>query len=354
MTPAAMRWTWWQGVETIGALPLGLLLLAVAMLGSLHVGAVPLDVFPALKQGLASLLAGDRMTGEPYVLYQIRLPRVLFGALVGAALGASGAALQALFRNPLADPVLIGISGGATLGAVAAIVLGGILIHLSPFWMAWTVPATAFIGALAATLIIVQVGARRGGLDVTVVLLAGIAMNSIVMAGIGILTYVADDQQLRGLTFWTMGSLALADWTVLPVLALVITLPLLLLLTRAEALDRYLLGEAAAMHVGVDVPRLKWAVVLAVALAVGAAVSFSGAIGFVGLVVPHLVRLVFGVRNRVVLPGSMLLGALVMLGADAVGRILASPAEIPVGLVLGTVGGPFFFYLVIRQRGRAS
>lgn len=320
----------------------------VAGMTALSFGAYPVNLVHVIH----SLLTGD-VDRAGLVIAQVRLPRIVFGLLVGAALGGSGAALQVMFRNPLADPGLIGISSGAAFGAVATIVVGG---ALAPGFMAWAsyyaVPAMAFVGATAATVLIVAIGQVNGRVDVALMLLAGIAINAIAQSGVGAMMFIADDQQLRTLTFWTLGSLAIAGWDALPVIACAILLPVALLAIKGASLNRLLLGDVEAAHLGVDVRRLKRLVVLSVALSVGTAVSFAGAIGFVGLVVPHLVRLLAGPDNRIVVPGSILGGAVVMVLADLVARTIAIPEDIPIGLVLGAVGGPFFLWLLLARKWR--
>ncbi len=335
-----------RGVALFGLIVLTVL---VALL-CISIGAYRID----LMQIVQGLILGGTERAD-IVIAQVRLPRILFGLLVGAALGGSGAALQVLFRNPLADPGLIGISSGAALGAIGAIVLGSTLAPtLVAYIHLYAVPAFAFAGAGIATVAIVALGSRSGRIDVAMMLLVGIAINAIAFAGIGILSYLADDQQLRSLTFWTMGSLAIAGWDMLPFLALAILCPLILLALRAADLNRYLLGEVEAAHLGLDVKRMKRVIVLAVALSVGAAVSFAGSIGFIGLVVPHLVRIMAGADNRIVIPGSMLAGAILISLADLVARTIVAPAELPVGLILGAVGGPFFLWLLITSRWRSA
>lgn len=322
----------------------------VTALLCLSIGAYSVPPLSVLE---AAFIGGD--SRAELVIAQVRLPRILFGLLVGAALGGSGAALQVLFRNPLADPGLIGISSGAALGAVTAIVLGG---ALAPAVMAmlsiYAIPCAAFIGAGIATVAIVTIGNRRGKVDVALMLLAGIAINAIAQSGIGGLSFIADDQQLRNLTFWTLGSLAIAGWDALPLIAICVLGPLALIASQAGALNRFMLGEVEAAHLGLDVKKLKRRIILSVALSVGAAVSFSGAINFVGLVVPHVVRLVAGADNRIVVPGSMLCGAILTVLADLAARIVVIPAELPVGLVMGAVGGPFFLWLLLRTQWRQS
>lgn len=326
---------------------LGAGMVAASMI-AVSFGAYPVNILKVLQSVMT-----DDIDRAGLVIAQVRLPRVVFGLLVGAALGGSGAVLQVMFRNPLADPGLIGISSGAAFGAVTAIVVGG---TIAPAFMLWAsfyaIPAMAFAGACAATLLIVNVGQVNGKVDVALMLLAGIAINAIAQSGVGAMMFIADDQQLRSLTFWTLGSLAIAGWGAMPVIGVAILVPTLLMAAHGASLNRLLLGDVEAAHLGVDVRRLKRLVVLSVALSVGTAVSFAGSIGFVGLVIPHLVRLLAGPDNRIVVPGSILGGATVMVLADLVARTAAIPEDIPIGLVLGAVGGPFFLWLLLTRKWR--
>ncbi len=287
------------------------------------------------------------------VLWSIRLPRAVLAIAVGAALGLAGAAQQGLFRNPLADPALVGVSAGAALAAVAAIVLADRIDYAAlPFPPRALVPIAAFAGGLAATLLALRL-ARAGDGGTAGLLLAGIAVNAVCGAGTGLLVTLSDDRQLRDITFWTMGSLANGSWLGIGAALGAALAALALLLPVARALDALLLGEREAAYLGIDVPRLRRRVVAANALAVGGAVAAAGMIGFVGLVVPHLLRRVAGARHTLVLPGAALLGAALLLLADAGARVAASPMELPIGLVTSALGGPFFVLLLLR-RGRGT
>jgi len=284
------------------------------------------------------------------VFLAIRLPRAVLALVVGAGLGIAGASMQGLFRNPLADPGLIGVSAGAALAAVAVIVLGGSVLHLiTPAQRPWLLPAASFIGGLIATALVYRMGTRGGSTSVATMLLAGIAVNALCAAGIGFLTYIADENQLRLLMFWTMGSLGAASWgVILPALPLVV-IPALLLLRAHRALDAMALGEREASHLGIEVEGVKRRIVVLVALCVGGAVSISGIIGFVGLVVPHLVRLIGGPRHALVLPGAAMLGGALMLSADLVARLIMAPSEMPVGIVMAAFGAPVFLSIMARR-----
>lgn len=323
---------------------------------SIGYGAVPIP----LAQVIAVLLAQtglELIVIEPQyevVILALRLPRTLLGILVGAALAAAGATLQGLFRNPLADPGLIGVSAGAALAAVAVIVLGGMGLAILPNWLSpFTLPMAAFAGSLITTAVVYRLATEAGRTIVTTMLLAGIAINALVGAGIGLFIFLADDQQLRTLTFWNLGSLSGATWPMLGAAALLIILPLLFIPRLARGLNAFVLGESEAGHLGFNTDRIKRQVVFYVALAVGAAVAVTGVIGFIGLVVPHLVRLTIGPDHRYLLPGSMLLGASLLLAADLLARTVVAPAELPIGIITALIGGPFFLWLLLQRR-RAS
>lgn len=327
----------------LGALAAAVVLASIAGLGigamSMSPGTVVSIVLSEL--GLGSTEAAPQAVA---VLTLIRAPRVLLGLLVGAGLGVSGALMQGLFRNPLADPGLVGISSGAALAAAATIVLGGSGLP------ALALPLSAFAGAILATLLVLRLARQDGEISVETMLLAGIAINAIAGAGTGVLVALSDDAQLRSLTFWTLGSLGGATWDILPWLAPLIAAPVLAVPWLAQPLNALLMGEEEATHLGVAVGTLKRVVVALAALAVGAAVAFTGIIGFVGLVVPHLVRLVAGPDHRVVLPGSALLGAALLVSADLVSRTAIAPAELPIGVVTTLLGGPFFLLLLASRR----
>lgn len=330
-------------------------LIGFLALGVGAVGVPPMHVLQALLAQLGLPTVAEVPAHHLLVIDSIRLPRILLGLFVGAALAVSGAVLQALFRNPLADPGLVGVSSGAALAAVSTIVLGGALApQLFDILDRFALPLSAFLGGLAATALIYRIGQVGGFVDVATMLLAGIAINALSGAGIGMLTYLSDDAQLRALTFWTMGSLGAASWPViLPAMAVMAAACGFLIAVRGR-LTLLLLGEREAAHLGVDVDRLKRRAIVAVALSVGAAVSVSGLIGFVGLVVPHLVRLMGGSDCRYVLPGAAFLGGALLVLADSFARVVVLPAELPIGLVTAIIGGPFFLWLLARRRGGAA
>ena len=330
------------------------LLLGAAAVLSLATGASDASVASVIRAWAAQLSGGDAQLSarDRIIIYDIRFPRMVVGVLVGASLAVSGAVMQGLFRNPLADPGIVGVSAGASLGAVSVIVLGStILAPVTALAGIYALPAAAFLGGLVSTFLLYRVSTRQGRTSVATMLLAGIALGALAMALTGILIYLADDQQLRDLTFWNMGSLAGATWSKAlaagPIIAAVlICTPLL-----SGGLNAMTLGEATARHMGLAVQRFKTTAVIVVAAATGAAVAVSGGIGFVGIVVPHLLRLMIGPDHRYLLPASALLGASLLLSADAVARTIVAPAELPIGIITAVVGAPFFLWILLRRRG---
>jgi iron complex transport system permease protein len=316
-------------------------------IAALAIGPVPISTVDVL----ASLFGFGKATQEAEIVQAIRLPRLLLALCVGAALGVCGAALQGLFRNPLADPGIIGVSSGAALAAALVIVSGN---ALAPQYLAvagaYALPIAAFAGSTLAILCVYALSRRSGAMSGSSLILAGIAINAIAGAALGYLSFVSTDEQLRQLTFWTLGSLGRSTWTSLLPAALLMGIATLLTLRLASPLNVYLLGEREAAHMGVPVERLKRQIIVLAALGVGAAVAVSGIIGFVGLAAPHIIRLFAGADHRIVLPGSALLGALLLVCGDLIARTAVSPAELPIGVLTGALGGPFFLWLLSRYR----
>lgn len=330
------------------------LVASVVAVGMGAVRATPLQVLAILAQPLGLDLPWAFERQQELVITAIRLPRVALGLLVGAALAVSGAAMQGLFRNPLADPGLIGVSSGAALSAVVFIVLGAtVLAPMAAILGPFTIAVAAFVGGTVTTLLVYRLATRNGRTSVATMLLAGIAINALAGAGTGLMIFLADDQQLRDVTFWTLGSLGGATW---PVVGAVLPFLLIALIATpylARALNAMLLGEAEARHLGVNTQRVKRLVIVLAAMAVGAAVAVSGIIGFIGLVVPHLLRLAAGPDHRLLLPGSALLGGALLVLADLLARTVVAPAELPLGILTALVGGPFFLWLLLQRRSRA-
>ena len=328
-------------------------ILVLAIWLSLALGPVSLPLLDTLRAALRMMglpVSAPGLEQAELILGQIRLPRTLLGLAVGAVLALSGVAMQGLFRNPLADPGLVGVSSGAALGAAVAIVagasLGGVPAAFEPYLLSFC----AFAGGLGVTALVYRLGRHDGQTSVATMLLAGIALTALAGAAIGLFTYMADDSTLRSLTFWNMGSLNGASYARLWPLLIVALAVSLWLPRRARALNALLLGESEARHLGFEVERLKRELVFCTALGVGAAVAAAGMIGFVGLVVPHLVRLLSGPDHRTLLPASILAGASLLLLADLVARLALAPAELPIGIVTAFIGAPFFLYLLLRGR----
>lgn len=339
---------------TTGLWICGTILLA-AMIGSLAIG--PISIAPGnVLSVLLDAVFGTRPAGgsalrDAIIVLDIRLPRMVLGVLVGASLGVTGALLQGIFRNPLADPIFVGVSPGAACAAVAFIVFGGALAANSFSLIARiSLTLAAFSGALLITFLLHWLAIRDGRTSVATLLFTGIALGALAQAGIGLILFIASDQQLREFTFWSLGSLSGATWIKVAMMLPLALLSFAVAAMLAQGLDALSLGEAEAFHLGVDVERLKRYAVLAVAAGVGASVAVAGVIGFVGLVVPHLLRLMIGPSHRKLLIGSALLGAAILVAADVIARTLASPAELPLGVVTAFLGAPFFLWLLSRYR----
>lgn len=325
----------------IGVAVLALLMAVSASVGPLR---IPLDDVARIVGAKLGLVDGAGLSQRDVsVVWQLRIPRVLMGVLVGAALAISGAALQSLFNNPLADPGIIGVSGGASAGAVGVIVLAGGSIT-------WLLPLGAFLAGLVVTGLIYVLARPGRNTGTSRMLLVGIAVGSGCQALTGFFTFIADDQQLQTLTFWQMGSLAKVIWPQFWATLPVFVAGLVIVLLNSRTLDVLTLGEREAQHLGLNVKRSRLTIIIATALLTGAAVAFAGAIGFVGLVVPHIVRIVVGPGHRGLLPISAIAGAILIVAADCASRVVAPPAEVPIGLFTAAVGAPFFLFLVVRMR----
>jgi iron complex transport system permease protein len=322
---------------------------------ALAIGAFPIapsNVVSILGAGVGLVAPETVDAQQAAVLWSIRMPRVLLGAAVGAGLAVAGALMQGLFRNPIADPGLIGVTSGAALAAAFVIVLGGVFPGtLIRDFGNYLLPVAAFVGGAVAAFVVKQVATRDGVTSIFTMLLAGIAISALASAGIGLLAYVATDTQLRLLTFWTLGSLGSANWSVVAIVGFAIAIALMISRKLAAPLNALALGEFEAKHLGVDVQRMKNIVLLVALAAVGVSVAFCGMIGFIGLVAPHCVRLLCGPYHRMLLPASALLGATLLVAADLVGRTIVAPAELPIGILTALLGVPFFVILLRRQRG---
>lgn len=337
---------------SLGALALalsGAVVLAITT-GALRVSAS--EVLRAALAGLRAPWAGEVDPAALHVVSFVRAPRVALGVVTGATLGAAGAAMQGTFRNPLADPGLLGISSGASLGAALHIVLGAALVRGDASWMLG-LPIAAFAGGLAAALLAGAFGAGASARSTGSLLLAGVGVNAAAFAGVGLLTHVANDSQLRDLSFWLLGSLGGGTWRRLLVAAPLAVGCTIALVRLGRPLNALALGEAEAAHVGLSVRRARVTMLLLVALGVSATVAVTGPLSFVGLVVPHTARLLFGADARRVLPASALLGAILLVLADVAARTVAAPAELPTGIVTAAAGAPIFLALLRAQRRAA-
>ncbi len=317
--------------------------LLVVTLFALKLGAVPISVGDLAMSLLRKVTgAADTLPTEyQMIVFQIRLPRILMAILVGAALSVAGAGFQALLRNPLADPYVLGVSSGAALGAILSLVVaGGPTI---------ATPLAAFVGAVATISAVYLLGRRDGQLDSYTLLLAGIISVSFLSALVMFLMTTLPGSDLRGMAFWLMGDLSSGSPVDLGVLAVVIVGTIGVVYSTAADLNLMLTGEQEAVHLGVDVTRVKWVVYLSASLLTGLAVSLCGAIGFVGLLVPHLMRLLFGSDYRVLIPAAALGGAVIIVLADALARTIVAPTELPVGAFTALVGAPLFLYLLRRR-----
>ncbi|WP_442587409.1 FecCD family ABC transporter permease [Pedobacter sp. AW31-3R] len=334
-----------------------ILSLALAICFSLAMGAMQIPLNEVLVMLGNKLGVCSQTVAPPYetVLYLVRLPRVLLGLFVGAALGISGAAIQGIFRNPLAEPGLIGISAGASLMAVLVIVLEVTLLSsLSALVGYYLVSIGAFLGAALSATLVYRLSKNQGRPNITTMLLAGIAINALCGALTGLITANADEQQLRTITFWMLGSLAGSTWQTLFSVLPFILIPLILLPLQGRKLNAFVLGEKQADQLGMRTSKVKLRVVILCTMAVGASVAASGIIGFVGLLVPHMTRLIGGVDNRYVLPASALMGALVLCLSDLLARMLTVPMEQPIGVITALIGSPVFLYILLKDKNAKS
>ena len=281
-------------------------------------------------------------------LWVVRFPRIVMGLAVGAALAVAGAVMQAVFGNPLAEPGVVGVSSGAALGASAAIALG------ASFLGGPGVALFAFLGGLLATLLVYAVARAGGRTEVVTLLLTGIAVNAIAQAGIAFVLFIADTASREQIVFWQLGSLGGSRWDQVALVAAVAAVGIALALVLARRYDLLALGERNARHLGVDVERLRLVSIVLVALLTGAAVAFTGIIAFVGLVVPHLIRMIIGPAHRGLVLASAVGGGALRVVADLMTRTLVAGAELPIGMLTSLVGGPFFFWLLYRQRRRSG
>ncbi|HCM36025.1 MULTISPECIES: FecCD family ABC transporter permease [Chryseobacterium] len=307
-------------------------------------GVSPFTVLGQFIKGDPNLSLSDK-----YVIWEVRTSRIIMAILIGSMLAVSGTTLQGLFKNPLATGEAIGLTSGATLLAAFAIVLGGYFKQYLPEIIQFSlVGISAFLGALMAMMLVYRISTSAGKTNVVMMLLSGVAITSIGFSITGFLIYISKDEQLRDLSFWNMGSLAAATWTKNIVLTVVIIISYIVLLPKGKALNAMMLGERDAQHLGINVERLKKQIVIITSLMIGTCVAFSGTIGFIGLIVPYILRLLFKSNYVFILPLSAVLGSILLLIADTISRSIVAPSELPIGILTSLIGGPIFIAILIK------
>ncbi|TAE39065.1 MAG: iron ABC transporter permease [Sphingobacteriales bacterium] len=328
---------------------LGLVITISCCLGSVNIG---FSSFLSIVSNQIGFSTSINFTPQQQaVLVALRLPRVCLGVFIGAGLGISGAAMQGLFRNPLAEPGLIGIQSGAALFAVMMIVLQvKVFTQLTSLLGYYALAIAAFTGACITTFLVYRLAIQNGKTVITTLLLSGIAINALAGSFTGLLTYMATDEQLRSITFWSLGSLGGASWQTLGCLFPFIAIPVFVLPFFAKALNAIALGEAQASHLGINVGFTKKIIIVLATMAVGASVAVAGIIGFIGLIIPHILRMACGADNKIIIPASAILGAAVLTLADLVSRTIVAPTELPIGIITALIGTPVFIYIINSQR----
>lgn len=329
---------------------LSIILLIIAI-SALFIGVYQFNI--PISEHLKSLLSFDQTkdASDRYVLYEIRLPRIILAILVGAGLSVTGTCLQGIFKNPLASPDLIGITSGSVLFAAITIVLGSFIRPFIPeFLHYFLLSIMAFVGAILTIIFVYRISTKNGTTNISILLLSGVAITALCGAGTGLLTYFSTEQELRNLTFWTLGSLAAANWYNIIILSIVILISFIFLIPKGKTLNALMLGEKNAAHLGIDIEKSKKQIILFSALLVGTIVSFSGTIAFVGLIIPYILRLVFQSNYNFILPLSALLGAILVIIADTISRTLVAPSEIPIGILTAFMGAPVFISILLRYK----
>jgi iron complex transport system permease protein len=331
---------------------LGVSLLPIVLI-ALMMGPVfisPSNLLQALLSQLGLVGSGIQSQDE-LILFAIRLPRVLLSGLVGLCLAVCGTAMQGLFRNPLADPSLIGVSSGASAGASLMIVMGGgALLQSGQLGGLSVVALGAFMGGFLAVILVYRLATSSTGTSVATMLLAGIAISALAGALNSLFTFMADDEMLRRISLWQMGSLDAANWPRVWIATLAVVVVMTILPREGAALNAFLLGESEARHLGIAVDRVKRRLIMMTALAIGISVAVAGTISFIGLIIPHIVRMLIGPDHRYLIPASALAGAILLILADAVARVVVAPSELPVGILTALLGAPFFFSLLAQKR----
>lgn len=326
------------------------ILLAIIAVWSINTGVYDFDGKSAFEV-LGKVIQGDPdlSLSDKYVVWDVRAARIIMAILIGSMLSVSGTSLQGLFKNPLATGDLIGLTSGATLLAAIAIVLGGHFKEYLPEAVQFSlVGIAAFIGSFLSMMLVYKISTSGGKTNVVMMLLTGVAITAIGFSITGFLIYISKDEQLRDLTFWNLGSLAAATWTKNTILAVVMGLAYIILLPKGKALNAMMLGEKDAQHLGINVEKLKRQIIIIVALMVGSCVAFSGTIGFVGLIVPYILRLIFKSNYAFILPLSAVCGSILLLAADTFSRSIVEPSELPIGILTALMGGPIFIAILVK------
>jgi iron complex transport system permease protein len=321
----------------------------VVLAASIRFGAIDFSVAD-IWHGLLSLFPGQQdATLDQRIFLELRLPRAILCMLVGASLGVGGTLMQALFRNPIVEPGLVGTSSGAALGSALFFVLGGVFSFGTSFW---ALPVAACIGGVISTYAVFLLARSKedGRASIVLLLLTGLAVNALCMSAIGFLSYLARDPQARSITFWSLGTMAGANWRAVYVVAFTTIAGTLIALRYGKQLNALMIGEEEATYLGVNVNRLKWIILSINVVIVAVATAFVGVISFVGLIVPHILRMLKGSDNRFLIAGSALMGAIILTLADLAARMVLRPAELPIGVVTSAVGVPIFLYLLRRRQ----
>ena len=335
---------------------IGLFLLAIISLVSTTIGPVKISILQIIDILFESSNINTNLSSSEIsqafktVVIDIRLPRILMGIIVGIALGISGAILQGLFRNPLIDPGFIGVSSGAAIGAMFVIMFSQLISIENNFYVQFLLPVFAMSGGLSTTILVYKMSQMSGKTNIMAMLLSGIAVNAFSGSIIGFLVYRASDMELRSFTFWTLGSLDNSNWLIVSIAFVAILVPIIVSFKLRKKLDIFMLGDAEAGYLGLNIEKLKKRIIFISALMVGVTVAFCGMIGFIGLVTPHLVRLIMGPSHKTLIFGSAILGAIILILADFISRIIIAPAQLPIGIITSALGAPFFLWLIVSQK----
>ena len=335
---------------------IGLFLLAIISLVSTTIGPVKISILQIIDILFESININTNLSSSEIsqafktVVLDIRLPRILMGIIVGIALGISGAILQGLFRNPLIDPGFIGVSSGAAIGAMFVIMFSQLIAIENNFYVQFLLPVFAMSGGLSTTILVYKMSQMSGKTNIMAMLLSGIAVNAFSGSIIGFLVYRASDMELRSFTFWTLGSLDNSNWLIVSIAFVAILVPTIVSFKLRKKLDIFMLGDAEAGYLGLNIEKLKKRIIFISALMVGVTVAFCGMIGFIGLVTPHLVRLIMGPSHKTLIIGSAILGAIILILADFISRIIIAPAQLPIGIITSALGAPFFLWLIVSQK----